>query len=189
VQEHEPRTHEPVQQSPFTLQLEPTMLHVGVPLWQRAGSPAHVPAQHSSLVVHARPAPMHDDVQTGIPASSAAQVPSQQVSPVAHGAPRGKHAPEPNAHREVAGSQLPEQQGGTLSLAQVSPVERQTEGARLQIPAGMPGMIAQTPEQQSPSTVHGSPAIAQSAGPQTPSSQPREQQSVASLHAVPFTRQ
>ena len=181
--------HDPVQQSPFTLQLAPTMPQVGVPLSQRAGSPAQAPAQHSSFVVHARPAPMQAEVQTGVPASSAVQVPSQQVSPAAHGAPRGRHAPEPNVQRDVTGSQLPEQHGGTLSFEHVSPVERQTEGARLQRPAGIPGMIAQTPEQQSPSTVHESPAIAQSVDPQTPLSQPREQQSVASVHAAPFTRQ
>jgi hypothetical protein len=181
--------HDPVQQSPPTLQLAPTIPQLGVPVSHRDGSPAQVPAQHSSLVEHAWPAPTHADVQTGIPASSAVQAPSQHVSPAAQGAPRGRQAPGPNAQREVPGSQLPEQHGGMLSFEQVSPVERQTEGARLQIPAGSPGTIAQTPEQQSPSTMHGFPAIAQSAGPQLPLSQPSEQQSVARVQEAPFTRQ
>ena len=165
------------------------MAQVGVPVSHWDGSPAQVPAQHSSFVVHAWPAPMHADVQTGTPASSALQAPSQQVSPAPHGAPRGRQAPGPKAQRDVAGSQLPEQQGGTLSFEHVSPVERQTEGARLQRPAGIPGRIAQTPEQQSPSTMHGLPATAHSAGPQLPLSQPSEQQSVASVQGAPFTRQ
>ena len=181
---HVPWSHDPVQQSPLTEHFAPMIAQVVVPVSHRSGLPPQVPSQHSSLVAQVSPVPMQGAVQTGRPASFAVQEPWQQVSPAPHGAPRGRQAPATNSQRDVVGSQAP-QHGGRIVPAHVSPAARHGAAARVQTPKG----VAQSPEQQSPSTVHGSPAIAQRVGPQRPALQPSEQQSEAAVHGAPFVRQ
>jgi len=158
-------------------QVEPALSH-------RAGLPAQFPAQHSSLVAQVAPVARHAEVHTGTPASSAVHEPSQHVSSLAHGAPRGRHGPGPNSQREVAGSQPP-QQGGMLIPVHASPSARQSAAASVQTPSA----IGHSPEQQSPSAVHGVPSTAHSVAPQVPALHPSEQQSDARLQDAPSTRQ
>jgi hypothetical protein len=184
VQAHVSRTHDSLQQSLPSVQVAPTRAQVELPLLHRGGVPAQVPAQHSSFVVQEAPTSMQAEVQTDSPPSPGTQVPSQQVSPLAQGAPRGRHGPGPNSHRPLVGSH-PTQHGGTALVAHDSPVALQSAAASRHTPSG----VAHSPEQQSPFVVHGLPAIAQSVAPHVPALHPSEQQSEASVHCAPSTRQ
>ena len=186
MQPHFSMTHDPVQQSVPMVHEEPMIAQVEVPFSHLSGLPAQLPAQHSSLVAQEAPPAMQVEVQTSIPAELGEQVPSQHVSPPPQGAPRGRQGPGPKAQRPLTGSQSP-QHGGIEVLMHVSPVARQIDAARVHAP--MPSALAHTPEQQSPSVLHELPAGVQSVGPHVPLLQPREQQSVAAVHAAPSTRQ
>jgi hypothetical protein len=186
TQPHTCATHDPVQQSVPAVHEEPMIAQLEVPLSHRSGLPAQPPLQHSSLVAQEAPAVMQVEVQTSMPAELGEQVPSQHVSPVAQGAPRGRQGPGPKSQRPLTGSHSL-QHGGIEVLMHVSPVARQIEAARAH--ALTPSALAHSPEQQSPSVLHGLPTVVQSVVPHTPLLQPREQQSVAAVHAVPSTRQ
>jgi hypothetical protein len=162
----------------------PTIAQVGVPFTHRLGVPAQVPAQHSSLVVQESPVATHADVQTETPASPASHVPLQQVSLASQGALRGRQGPGPKSHRPLVMSQFP-QHWGNDTEEQYSPGVRHEAAARMQRPSA----LSHSPEQQSLSMVQGSPSTVHSVVPHTPLLHPREQQSDASEHGEPFTRQ
>ncbi len=70
-----------------------------------------------------------------------------------------------------------------LSSPHPSPLGKQASGA------GMQWVPSQRAEQQSLSPMHAPPAVMQSAPPQTPALQAREQQSLASSQWVPSAKQ
>jgi hypothetical protein len=180
-----PFTHAPVQHSGLVVHAEPVILHSVGDVWHVSGTPPHCPLQQSSFVPHVAPAAAHAEVQIVTPPSPARHEPLQHVSPAPQGESRGRQGPGPRPHRPTVESQAP-QQGGTVSdPLHSSPVGRHSVAESTHVPND----DAHSPEQQSLSSVHDPPAMAQSAPPHVPPLQASEQQSAASLHAAPSMAQ
>jgi hypothetical protein len=178
---HAPPAQNPLQQSPFAVQLEPSCVHgftggAHAPAWQ-------LPEQQSQSVVHVADCAAHGSTHDFVFGS---QMPRQQSPSCAHVAPSAWHAPDPHRGSLSVLSQMPEQQPCCGPELHVSPVPRHVVFCGSSWHWCVFG--SQMFEQHSAFAWQGSLSTPHSGVPHLPFQHPRPQQSIAFVHAAPFAR-